>query len=133
MSELKPCPFCGERPELYIDEVDLNGSATADSFSYHCEGCDFSRGNFLHIEKAEESWNSRAESTVTEETNRLLNLECEELKKDIDAMKEAIEGAMRISDLWLPKCSFADNPPENYGELESLAIMDRNFQQILDK
>lgn len=90
MSELKPCPFCGEKPELYIDEVDLNGSATADYFSYYCDGCDFSRGEFLHIEKAKESWNSRAESTLTEETNRLLNLECEELKGSIESIKSEI-------------------------------------------
>lgn len=122
MSELKPCPFCGEKPRLYVDEVDLNGSATADSFSYYCDECDFSRGEFLHVEQAEESWNSRAELTVTEETNRLLNLECEELKGDVEKLKNALQ-------------ELVDGLDE-YGQEDVLVVCSGSFEQakeILDK
>ena len=64
MSELKPCPFCGEQPELEIGETDLNGSATEDYFQYHCDNCGIFKGEFRYIEDAISDWNSRAQPTI---------------------------------------------------------------------
>ena len=36
MADLKPCPFCGEAPELLIDEI-TEGERR---YLLHCENCD---------------------------------------------------------------------------------------------
>ena len=51
----------------------------------------------------------------------------------INELVANIEAAMGIKDLWLPSGGFADNPPENYGEMEALAIMARNFENVIAK
>lgn len=66
MNDLKPCPFCGDKPELEIGEIDLNGSATQDSFQYYCDNCDFFRGEFNSVESATSDWNKRAQPTIAD-------------------------------------------------------------------
>lgn len=58
--ELKPCPFCGGKPELEVSEVDLNGSAYKDSFQYSCDSCGVYKGEHEEIDEAIKSWNTRA-------------------------------------------------------------------------
>ena len=65
--ELKPCPFCGEMPELEVDEIDLNGSATKDSFKYYCDNCDYFRGECDTVEEAVKYWNKRATDRLEQE------------------------------------------------------------------
>ena len=69
--ELKPCPFCGEKPELEVEEIDLNGSATKDSFKYYCDNCDYFRGECDTVEEAVKCWNKRTSDRLEQENAEL--------------------------------------------------------------
>lgn len=89
--ELKPCPFCGEQPELEIGEIDLNGSATEYSFQYFCDNCQIFKGEFRSISATRHDWNTRTPS-ATQEHLRLKELECKELAKDKKELLETLNG-----------------------------------------
>ena len=93
MSELKPCPFCGgaaEYHDITYHSGRFGGPVYYREYYVGCTECDVET-RINDSDKSKEGaaliWNSRAESTVTEETNRLLNLECKELKGDVDRLK----------------------------------------------
>lgn len=79
MSELKPCPFCGGSAELEIGEIDLNGSATRDSFQYYCDNCEILKGEFDSVESAQKDWNMR---THDQHLARIAELESKETIED---------------------------------------------------
>ncbi|MGM9556592.1 MAG: Lar family restriction alleviation protein [Oscillospiraceae bacterium] len=63
MTELKPCPFCGGKPFIYIDPsavVDTQGR----SWAYHvlCTQCCAVSTTAATPVKAAEFWNRRADS-----------------------------------------------------------------------
>ena len=55
------------------------------------------------------------------------------LQQENAELREALEGAMRIKDLWLPQGAFSDSPPENYQEIEALHLMAKSFEKLLNK
>ena len=55
------------------------------------------------------------------------------LQQENAELREALEGAMRIKDLWLPLGAFGDSPPENYQEIEALHLMAKSFDKLLTK
>lgn len=66
--KLKPCPFCGQIPELMGEETD-------EPISVHCNQCDYDIGYFDTAEEAAEAWNMRKEETFTKaEARTILNL-----------------------------------------------------------
>ena len=84
--ELKPCPFCGEKPELEVEEIDLNGSATKDSFTYYCDNCDYFRGECDTVEGAAKYWNKR--------TSDRLEQESAELRKAASSLLDLFDGVV---------------------------------------
>ena len=56
MSELKPCPFCGEPPSC--NEVHMGGPRPTDT--YRCKTC--------RVSKTAVEWNTRAEPDLTPDT-----------------------------------------------------------------
>lgn len=66
--KLKPCPFCGQIPELMGEETD-------EPISVHCNQCDYDIGYFDTAEEAAEAWNTRKGETFTkDEADWILNL-----------------------------------------------------------
>jgi len=51
-----------------------------------------------------------------------------ELEAQVERLREAIEGALRIKKLWAPTEPW---PDDHTGEAEALAIMENNFSQAL--
>lgn len=76
--ELKPCPFCGDKPEPRWDDIQLD--------FVHCsnEDCDL-----YGAEITEEYWNTRAATIKSDNTQALYNAlaEIERLKAEIKQLK----------------------------------------------
>jgi Lar family restriction alleviation protein len=61
MSELKPCPFCGE-PAFHDIDPDI-----PEGYGQHYIACEFCTGNVdghNSYEDAAEAWNTRAQPTI---------------------------------------------------------------------
>lgn len=58
-TKLKPCPFCGQKPEIL-------GDGTHDVFGVHCKQCDYELGYFDTTEEAAEAWNTRSQADAPE-------------------------------------------------------------------
>lgn len=57
MSELKPCPFCGEEEIERDTEMCYGGM----HYGVFCSNCGASTDLYTSVERAEEAWNRRAE------------------------------------------------------------------------
>lgn len=104
MSELRECPYCGGKADLIDHRVDwfvkcsdCNVIVYGESVSHldHIEDEKEAKEAFNSVDwdalkqTAIDKWNTRSESALTE-INRLLNLECEGLKGDIERLKEVL-------------------------------------------
>ena len=107
MSDLKPCPFCGNNPVINTATgwvLCVNAACLVNPT------CDCS-----------EHWNARSESQ-----------ELTTLRQQNAELVEAIQSAINIKQLWLPVGSFSDCPPEDYRELEALHLMANKFKKLLE-
>lgn len=101
MVELKPCPFCGHNPLTYKQTGLIECCYSMCGVNPRSDSC--------------EDWNSRVSDKLAEENAEL---------------REAIESAMRIKDLWLPFHVVAN---EHEGEAVPLHKMYNRFYQLLNK
>ena len=62
MTELKPCPFCGNAPEMESED----GFSFVRCYDQHCKA-DARSGLWLSESEAIEAWNTRAPVVVTDE------------------------------------------------------------------
>lgn len=74
--KLKPCPFCGQIPEILGEETD-------EPIGVHCLHCDYELGYFDTVEEAADAWNTRKGETFTkDEADWILNLLVSEYTSD---------------------------------------------------
>lgn len=60
MSELKPCPFCGEEAKL-LDKTNYYETGGYTYYFVRCNNCGAENGWNMQLEKAIEAWNRRVE------------------------------------------------------------------------
>ena len=63
MSELKPCPFCGDTDDIVVERKDCY-ECELDYYVVKCDGCGLQLGFGLEFESEEEAiaaWNRRAQ------------------------------------------------------------------------
>lgn len=64
MDKLRPCPFCGGKPGLYLSDPAqfiAEGEPKEPFYSIRCSECMSGTANFFSIQKAAEAWNRRTE------------------------------------------------------------------------
>lgn len=80
--KLKPCPFCGQIPEILGEETD-------EPIGVHCLHCDYELGYFDTVEEAAETWNTRKGETFAD--------------KEVEFIEKAISMAIRDCEINPPK------------------------------
>ena len=74
MTELKPCPFCGGKPKIYLHSVSMEGYELK---TVKCEDCRAGiLGYNMEVEKA---WNTRAQPELIELQNAVYEDVCNTL------------------------------------------------------
>ena len=122
MSDLKPCPSCGDSTAVSVHRL-------AKQWCVSCSLCG--------VEVVVNTWNCTTTCQVAK--RKIQAIEAwnsrpieEQLRAELEEYKEAIKGALEIKDLWLPNVSFADCPPEDINEIDALHMMAGKFELLLE-
>ena len=72
MSDLLPCPFCGEQHQLVIDTYDVTACGTEQKTVIECLECGTRSRPYSTREDAINAWNTRAQPTYNPATHILI-------------------------------------------------------------
>ena len=120
MSELKPCPFCGEEARMVYFGDGTGGKLCAIK-CYACESCGPSHPE-EEQQEAQEAWNLRAPDPEKQEL-------VEALRPFATAMVEVIPAAQDSWFIWAPQSSEYETHKIAVGDLRRAATLLRRYEE----